>query len=385
MSLHARSRIATLTLILLAALVLLSLTAGSLDARTGSREGKQITIGDIDDLGVVTFATGFEFAGTEVGGLSGIAFDARRGVYYVVVDDRDNPRYYTVAIDLGADGQLDDGDITFLDVTFLRNRRNSPFPAGFVDAESIVLLHPGFLFISSEGDVSAGIDPFVNRFNLAGKMTGRLLIPEKFLLGGRNMIRNNLAFESLTATPNRRFLYTAVENALLEDGPIATLEESSPSRLLEFDLHKRLAREFVYVVSPIPEAPDPPAEFADNGLVELEALDNQGTFLAMERSFAVGVGNTVRLFETSIEGATDVSEFEVLPPSDRYESMSKTLVADFQSDLGIDPDNLEAMRFGPTLADGRQLLIVVSDNNFNPSQITQFIALAVELEPVSGD
>jgi len=199
------------------------------------------------------------------------------------------------------------------------------------------------------------------------------------------MIRNNLAFESLTATPNRRFLYTAVENALLEDGPIATLEESSPSRLLEFDLHKRLAREFVYVVSPIPEAPDPPAEFADNGLVELEALDNQGTFLAMERSFAVGVGNTVRLFETSIEGATDVSEFEVLPPSDRYESMSKTLVADFQSDLGIDPDNLEAMRFGPTLADGRQLLIVVSDNNFNPSQITQFIALAVELEPVSGD
>jgi len=388
MSLQIRSRrfrIAALTLILLT-FVLLSFTAGGLSARTRPLDGERLTVGDIESLGVVTFETGFEFAGTEVGGLSGIAFDSRRDVYYVVADDRDDPRYYTVDIDLGTDGRLDDGDVTFVDVTFLRDRGNVPFPPGFVDAESIDLLRHSSLFISSEGDVGAGIDPFVNRFNLAGKLAGRLPVPDKFLLGGSNQINDNLAFEGLAITPNQRFLYTATENALAEDGPIATLTDSSPSRLLEYNLSRRRPdREFVYIVSPIPVDSDPPGEFADNGMSELESLDNHGTFLAMERSFAVGVGNTVRLFETSIEGATDVSEFEVLPPSGQYEPMSKMLVADFESDLGIDPDNLEAMRFGPTLADGRQLLIVVSDNNFNPTQITQFIALAVELEPVADD
>jgi hypothetical protein len=57
------------------------------------------------------------------------------------------------------------------------------------------------------------------------------------------------------------------------------------------------------------------------------------------------------------------------------------MVADFEQDLGVDPDNLEGMAWGPTLPDGRALLIVISDNNFNPDQTTQFIALAVELVP----
>jgi hypothetical protein len=115
----------------------------------------------------------------------------------------------------------------------------------------------------------------------------------------------------------------------------------------------------------------------------MQAIDNEGTFLAMERSFAVGVGNTVVLYETSTEGATDVSDIPALGlsgcPTGTIVPMSKTLVADFEQDLGVDPDNLEGMAWGPTLEDGRALLIVISDNNFNPDQTTQFIALAVEL------
>jgi hypothetical protein len=41
------------------------------------------------------------------------------------------------------------------------------------------------------------------------------------------------------------------------------------------------------------------------------------------------------------------------------------------------------MIFGPVLPDGRITLILVSDNNFNPTQTTQFIALAVELGDAS--
>jgi 3-phytase/alkaline phosphatase D len=287
-----------------------------------------------------------------------------------------------VAIDLGADGDLDEEDITFLDVTSLTDQQGMPFEPGTVDAESIVMARPGQLVISSEGEVDAGINPFINRFNLEGKQTRPLNIPEKFLIGGDNQVRDNLNFESLTVTPDMRHLFTATENALLNDGPVATLTDPSPSRFLQYYFFaRRPGPEYVYMVSPIPAAPVPPDAFADNGLVEIEALDNQGTFLAMERSFAVGVGNIVRLFETSTMDATNVSGYEVLPDASEYEPMDKVLVADFETDLGVDPDNLEAMRFGPTLPDGRRLLIVVSDNNFNPTQTTQFIALAVELVP----
>ena len=372
---------------LLAIVLLLVLTvAGSTYAQPATARDKQLSIASIESLGLVTFPTGYEFAGTEVGGLSGIAYDARREVYYAVSDDA-TPRFYTIAIDL-SDGSLDDGDVTFLDVTLLTERGNVPFEPGTVDAESIVQPRSGLLYISSEGEVEADppIDPFLNRFNLTGLLTQLLPLPEKFLPGGANSVRDNLSFEGLAATPNGKWLYTGTENALEADGPIATLTDNSPSRVLEVELSaRRPGREFIYVVAPIPKAPDPAGAFADNGMSELMALDNRGTFLAMERSFAVGVGNTIRLFETSIQGATDVSSMEVLGPPGSYAPMSKEFIADFEEDLGITPDNLEGMRFGPTLPDGRRMLIVISDNNFNPSQITQFIALAVELEVIGGD
>lgn len=353
--------------------------------KPGPPHGEQMSVAGIEALGMVTYPTGYTFAGTEVGGLSGLAYDAARDLYYVISDDKGDdggpPRFYTLAIDVG-DGSLDDGDVTFVDVTFLRERGKQLFPVGAADAESIVLPRPGQLFISTEGDmgVEPPIDPFINRFNLPGRQNRALPIPEKFLAGGANSVRDNLAFESLTALPDGRTLYAATENALVADGPVSSLTETSPARVLELGLAPVApGQEFVYVVEPIPQAPVPPNSFADNGLVELEALDSHGTFLAMERSFAVGVGNTIRLFETSTAGATDVSGLEVL--NGAYEPMSKRLVADLETDLDIDPDNVEGMRFGPMLPDGRHLLILVSDNNFNPSQTTQIIALAVTLQP----
>lgn len=351
--------------------------------------GKQMTVTSVEALGMVTYATGFSYADTPVGGLSGVTYDAARGVYYVISDAKgeegEGPsRFYTLDIDLG-DGSLDDGDVTFLDVTPLRERGNRLFPVGEVDAESIVLPRPGKLFISTEGDMEANpaIDPFINGFNVTGRQRQMLPIPDKFLAGGPNSVRDNLGFESLTVLPNGRALFAATENALVADGPVASLTETSPSRVLELNFAPfGPGREFVYVVDTIPQPPDPVGSFADNGLVEIEALDGRGTFLAMERSFAVGVGNTIRLFEASADGATDVSGLEVLGAPGTYEPMSKRLVADLETDLGIDPDNVEGMRFGPKLPDGRRILILVSDNNFNPAQTTQIIALALTVEPV---
>src|SRR5580765_674839 len=57
--------------------------------------------------------------GTTVGGLSGIAYDARRGVYYIISDDRGDfgpARFYTARITIGLDGVR---NVQFLSVTRL--------------------------------------------------------------------------------------------------------------------------------------------------------------------------------------------------------------------------------------------------------------------------
>jgi hypothetical protein len=36
------------------------------------------------------------------------------------------------------------------------------------------------------------------------------------------------------------------------------------------------------------------------------------------------------------------------------------------------------MTFGPRLADGRRSLVLLSDDNFNPAQLTLFLAFAVD-------
>ena len=354
------------------------------------------SVTDIDFLGEVDFETGFIFEGTEVGGISGIAYDPDANLYYGLSDDRGNrstpadgaspdepSRYYDISIDL-SDGSLDDGDVTFEGVTTLLNVAGSPFNPGTTDPEGITLTEKGNLFISSEGDANNLISPFVAEFTRDGQIIDNLPVPEKFLptasqSGG---IQNNQAFESLTITPDNQFLYTATENALFQDGERASLESGSPSRIIKYDLATdEPIAEYVYLTDAIPETPEPADGSASNGLVELLALDDTGTLLAMERSFAVGVGNSIRIYEIQTQDATDVSDIESLEGLDTEEiAVEKRLIADLGADFGIDEDNVEALTFGPTLSDGSQSLIAVSDNNFNSDgQITQFLAFSLDI------
>jgi 3-phytase/alkaline phosphatase D len=366
-------------LVLALALVLVAALAPSGVAKGGHRHTPgTVSVESIEFIGGVTFPTGTVFDDTEVGGLSGIVYDKWRRQYYALSDDKSvvNPaRYYTLRIDL-RDGSFDDGDLEFKDVTFLKDMSGDLFAKGSLDPEGFEMVW-GQLYIGSEEDATD--NPWIARFHRSGQMKKLLPLDDKFAPVSDGFgVHGNLAFESLTATPNNRYLYAATEASLQQDGSPATLTEGSPARVIEYKLWgTKLKREFVYEVAPIPFDSDPPGIFADNGLVELQALDNKGTFLAMERSFAVGVGNTIRLFETSLRGATNVAGQDTLVGN--YKAMSKDFVYDFEA-TGVGLDNFEGMAFGPRLADGRRLLIVVSDNNFNSGQATKFFAFAVELD-----
>lgn len=347
------------------------------------------TVAGIDFLGEVTFPTGFQFQGTTVGGLSGITYDPFTNVYYSISDDRSqfNPaRFYTLNINL-SDGSLDNGDVTFTGVTTLTNASGQPFPALGIDPEGIALTRNGTLFITSEGDVNSNPQqaPFINEFSLTGQQLRSLPIASKFLpTPGNSGIRNNLAFESLTLTPNQQFLYSATENALKQDGPAASLTDESPARILLYDAKTgQPLKEFVYLTDPVVAPPVPAGTFSTNGLVELFAIDNTGTLLALERSFSNGVGNSIKLYQVQTQGAVDVKGLNSLAGLEADPAVSKKLLLDF-ADLGLTLDNIEGMTFGPRLADGKQSLIIVSDNNFSGTQFTQVLAFALDLDTIPG-
>ena len=330
-------------------------------------------------LGQATIPTGTQFQGTTVGGLSGTAYDAGRDVYYALSDDRSQlspARFYTLDIDL-SDGALDQGEVTVLAVTTLRGEDGQTFPALSLDPEGLALTRSGTLLIVSEGDANARIAPFVREFSLAGAQVRSFPVPDYYSPTGTSGVRNNLAFESAGLTPQGQFLFTATENALVQDGPAATVTTSSPARILRYDSRSgQLGKEFVYEVDAVPNAPVPATAFATNGLVELLPL-GPTRLLALERAFSTGVGNSVRLYLVDLAGATDVSGRDRLPTAlSGIRTAEKTLLLDLDT-LGVTLDNLEALAFGPVLPDGRQSLVITSDNNFSTRQTTQFLAFAI--------
>ena len=339
---------------------------------------------ELEFLGQQIFPTSTQFEGTSFGGLSSIAYDERRNVFYVISDDQVNVRFYTLRIGVGGGAPA----VQILAVTSLLDESGQPFAPQSVDPEGLTLTRDDTLVITSEGFAARLIDPWVREFDLRGRQLRSLPLPSAFLpnAAGTRGVRQNLGFESAGMTPNGRFLFTGTENAIVQDGPPATVGAGSPSRILRYDFRspgivarRELDRQYVYWTDPIAEPPVPSTQFAVNGLVELLPLSTQ-TLLSMERSFSVGApdtGNTIKLFDVDVTGADDVNGFDSLALLlGSIDAVEKTLLLDLD-ELGIPLDNVEGMTFGPDLPDGRRSLILVSDNNFSPAAFTQFLLFAV--------
>jgi hypothetical protein len=318
-------------------------------------------------LGQAILPTGTTYQGTVVGGLSSITYDARRDVYYVLSDDQVGARFYTVALGIG-DGRLSDGDVRFRAVTPLLAPGGAPYAPMSLDPEGLALTKDRELILTSEGFANRLIDPFVRRYALDGEFLGDLPVPTAFLPNAEQTrgVRLNLGFESAGVPPNGRFLFTATENALVQDGPAATIANGSRSRILRYNLQTgRLDRQWFYLTDPVAEPPVPPTAFSVNGIAELLPLNNE-FLISMERSFSVGApdtGNTIKLYTVALPGGKD-------------RAARKTLLLDLDA-LGIPLDNVEGMTFGPRLPNGRRSLVLVSDNNFAANQFTQFLLFEV--------
>ncbi|MGB3760807.1 MAG: esterase-like activity of phytase family protein, partial [Rivularia sp. (in: cyanobacteria)] len=84
----------------------------------------------IDFIGEATLPTGTDFENTELGGLSGITYDAGNQLYYAISDDRSakSPaRFYTFKINLNSDS-FQKSDIEPVAVITLKDKNGKTFP-----------------------------------------------------------------------------------------------------------------------------------------------------------------------------------------------------------------------------------------------------------------
>ncbi|WP_375509592.1 esterase-like activity of phytase family protein [uncultured Nostoc sp.] len=344
-----------------------------------------VEVSSIEFIGEATLAKGLTLQKTQVGGLSGITYNPKNNLYYTISDDRGqkgNARFYTLKIDLSK-GSLQKGRVLPVSVTTLLNEKGQTFRPGETDTEGIALTNKATVFISSEGDAAKLINPFIKEFSLSsGREITTLTIPNKFLpdKSSKQGIRNNLAFESLTITPDKKHLFTATENALIQDGVAAKADIGTPCRILQYNLlNNQPEKEFLYQTEPVSPFFNLTGKFV-SGLPDFLALDNQGHFLSLERSFT-GLGFAISLFQISLEGADDIHKIDSLLAVDskNIKPVQKKLLLDLRT-LDVLLDNIEGLTLGPKLPDGQQSLILISDNNFNSLQRTQILAFKIKIE-----
>lgn len=330
------------------------------------------------------------FPEARFGGLSALTYLDDRSEILAVSDDREYNRYFTIKLST-TPGSL---NVQPTGVTFLQ-----PRPEGMlIDLEGMIQAPNGMLWFSSDGvaDREPRIPPQVYEYDPDGRAGRTFMPPDKFLpepYGEQKKgVRDNLGFESLTISPDRTRLFTATENALMQDDEISSFDHGSRSRILEFRIGADLAPgpEYIYPVEPVPRPTTFTATRGDNGLAELLALSNDELW-ALERAFTRGAGdsapvtNNIRLYRVLLEGADDVSKLDSLRDRPNLRPARKELLLDLTEVQGLSPalarlDNFEGLAFGPRLVDGSRTVLLVSDDNFRASQHTAFLMFRI-VEP----
>lgn len=360
-------------------------------------------------LGAAAIPPGTAVDGTPVGGLSGIDRDPATGRYVLVSDDRSEhapARLYTAAIDVGADRPP---RVEFTGARTLRDPAGAPYPSleefagsgcpspdapcaasGTVDPESVRIdPYTGAVWWTTEGERQQTgsrvvLHPRVRVSHPDGTHIRELRTPRLLRMHTRGRDRGpraNLTLEGLTLT-RRGTVVTALEGPLHQDGALPAPDAGAVTRITETRRDGTLVAQYGYPLGPIPATPQSPDGAADNGVSEILAdPQRDGGYIAVERSYVAGHGNTIRLFRVDTGRATDISRVPALPNAGHEPRLAaKTLLADLGelNSPALDHlDNIEGITWGPRLPTGERALLLVSDDNFSANQQTQVIALAL--------
>lgn len=313
--------------------------------------------------------TGTRFSGIEFGGISGLTPTASPHEYLAISDDRSEhapARFYTITLTPSAHTW----QFALRQSHTLKMPDGRAYATGTLDPEAIVRLPSGDIFWSSEGDRKHR--PALYLADNRGVTKKQFPLPDTFRHNKKKKygIRRNRGPEGMTLMPNGKQLLLAMEDALYQDGEEASQHHGALIRLLQFDIeNSEWGAQYAYPTEAIPKRALVPPFMQLNGVSDIQWLDDS-RLLVVERAYSAGEGNVIRVFITSLQGASPWRDGKPVIP------LSKKLWFEIPSAAfgELTPDNIEAITLGPVVS-GKRTLILVSDNNFSRFQKTQFVIL----------
>ena len=348
-------------------------------------------ISSLHYLGGYVIPFNLKYKNTTVGGLSGIDYDSKSDLYYMISDDRSdkNPaRFYTAKIFISQKG-ID--SLAFTDVENMLQPDGKVYPNNLQDRfktpdPEAIRYNPTkkYLVWSSEGERivkpsdTVLTDPSVIMIMPDGKYVDSFALPEIMKMHATEKgPRRNGVFEGMSFADNYKTLYVNVEEPLYEDGPRADIVDNQTFiRIIKFDVKdKKGTAQYAYKLEPVAYPAKPENEFKLNGVPDILSLGNN-KLLVIERSFSTGrLPCTIRLFMADLNGASDVSSM-ALKDNHAFIPAKKTLLLNMD-DLGIYTDNIEGVTFGPLLPNGHKTLVFIADNNFTIVEKAQVLLFEV--------
>ena len=235
------------------------------------------------------------------------------------------------------------------------------------------------LWWASEGDWSRGGIPRLREALPTGQSARNIPLPPAFaptLLPQRTGPRPNASLEGLAFSDDGCTAWLAMEMAWVQDGPRPTVQTAGgPVRITALDVATGQAQQQrAYTPDAVPRARRLPWGPEVNGVSEILA-DGPHHLLVLERDYSAGAGFGARLYRADLRSGSDTLGVQALQPGN-HTPLQKTLLLDFAT-LGLATvDNLEGMTWAAPLPSGERVLVLVSDDNFNAAQSTQWLALA---------
>lgn len=310
------------------------------------------------------------YDGTELGGLSSLAYDARSHAWVSAVDNHaTDPSRLWFFRDLGH-------PTVTRDPLVLKKPDGTPYDGTTADNEGLAVLPDGDYLVSSE------TEPSVRIFGRDGVQKASLPIPARFGVTGatpEGQATTNATLEGLTIAPSGREIVAAMEGAL--SGDVSATGDASLHRFLVYDVNAhgqwKLTKQIAYRTD------------AGMRVPEVAAYGN-GSLVVEEAAFSATAGNSVELFAvTGLGHAPDVSGVTDLALAPARDVVTKKLVANLvdcpslgatAKETQTNPllDNFEGMAVtGHAL--GLTGISLISDDNFSTAQTTRVLNLVARL------
>ena len=284
-----------------------------------------------------------------LGGLFGISYDPRRDVYYVLnvhESDIGKIRFHSVRLALSSDG-IESGQ--FLGTQTLLDESGYPIRPNDQTLNPPVIAFDAVrdrVYWTSGGCISNG--PWMRIAGLDGSYQGEFPGPQR---------TDVLAGVSLTS--DGRYLFAATEQ------PLGLI------RITKFDVETTAAvAQYAYPV----ERAGPLAGF--NRVSDILALSDT-SLLVVERTDHLPYAAAVYVYRADVGSASDILAVSSLA-GQPVTPMTKSLVIDLNAIPVLRPlANIAGITLGPTLPDGRESVMLVSDNRCVPYDVPQFLAFAL--------